>query len=102
MKKISISNLFMSVRNKKILNGINLVINEGEQVSIIGPNGAGKTTLVNTILGLQRYKVGKVENDFLQLPPYKIGVHMQDSKLNGLMTVRKFWIYFYLRVHIKS
>jgi len=89
LKKISISNLFMSVRNKKILNGINLVINEGEQVSIIGPNGAGKTTLVNTILGLQRYKVGKVENDFLQLPPYKIGVHMQDSKLNGLMTVKE-------------
>lgn len=89
MKKISISNLFMSVRNKKILNGINLVINEGEQVSIIGPNGAGKTTLVNTILGLQRYKVGKVENDFLQLPPYKIGVHMQDSKLNELMTVKE-------------
>lgn len=89
MKKIIISNLFMSVRNKKILNGINLVINEGEQVSIIGPNGAGKTTLVNTILGLQRYKVGKVENDFLQLPPYKIGVHMQDSKLNELMTVKE-------------
>lgn len=89
MKKISISNLFMLVRNKKILNGINLVINEGEQVSIIGPNGAGKTTLVNTILGLQRYKVGKVENDFLQLPPYKIGVHMQDSKLNELMTVKE-------------
>lgn len=89
MKKISISNLFMSVRNKKILNGINLVINEGEQVSIIGPNGAGKTTLVNTILGLQRYRVGKVENDFLQLPPYKIGVHMQDSKLNELMTVKE-------------
>lgn len=89
LKKISISNLFMSVRNKKILNGINLVINEGEQVSIIGPNGAGKTTLVNTILGLQRYKVGKVENDFLQLPPYKIGVHMQDSKLNELMTVKE-------------
>jgi branched-chain amino acid transport system ATP-binding protein len=34
------------------LDGVSLVIGEGEHVSIIGPNGAGKTTLVNVLTGL--------------------------------------------------
>lgn len=34
-----------------ILNGCNLVANEGELIGVIGPNGAGKSTLLKAIFG---------------------------------------------------
>ena len=42
------------------LDGVSLVLGEGEFVSIIGPNGAGKTTLVNVLTGLLRPSSGSV------------------------------------------
>ena len=36
----------------KALDGINLVVDEGEFLSIVGPSGCGKTTLVRIIAGL--------------------------------------------------
>lgn len=89
MKQIEIKNLSMRIKRKSILDDINLNIKESECVAILGQNGAGKTTLVNTILGLCHTKKGVVKNDFSELPSYKIGVHMQESSLNGLMTVKE-------------
>jgi ABC-2 type transport system ATP-binding protein len=34
--------------------GIDLVVVEGEVVSILGPNGASKTTTIEMVLGLRR------------------------------------------------
>jgi branched-chain amino acid transport system ATP-binding protein len=33
------------------LDGIDLIVAEGERVGLIGPNGSGKSTLVNCICG---------------------------------------------------
>lgn len=51
---IEISDLsFAYKRNsKKILQHINLSVQEGSWLSIIGCNGSGKTTLIKLILGL--------------------------------------------------
>ena len=43
-----------------ILHDVNLLLKEGEIVSIIGPNGAGKSTLLKTIFGLLRPRKGSV------------------------------------------
>jgi branched-chain amino acid transport system ATP-binding protein len=43
-----------------ILNGCNLVVNQGEFVGIIGPNGAGKSTLLKAVLGLCPVRSGTV------------------------------------------
>ncbi len=43
-----------------ILNGVNLVLNEGELVGIIGPNGAGKSTMLKALFGLITIRSGKV------------------------------------------
>ena len=43
-----------------ILNGCNVVVNEGEFVGIIGPNGAGKSTLLKAVLGLCPVRSGTV------------------------------------------
>lgn len=43
------------------LKGIDLVVNEGEIVTIIGANGAGKSTTLNTISGIVRSIAGSIE-----------------------------------------
>ena len=88
-RKIQIENLTLKVKNKTILNNINMSINGRDSIAILGPNGAGKTTLMNVLLNLQKYKSGSVKNDFLNLPSHKIGVHIQESSLNGLMKVKE-------------
>ncbi len=45
---------------RKILENINLTINEGQIVTLIGPNGAGKTTLVRIALGLLQPDSGSI------------------------------------------
>lgn len=56
---LKITDLYVSVDNKEILKGINLVINSNEIHAIMGPNGNGKSTLLNTIMGHPNYKVTK-------------------------------------------
>lgn len=50
MKRIELNNLSIEINNKKILNSINIKINEGETILIVGPNGHGKSTLFKSIL----------------------------------------------------
>jgi neutral amino acid transport system ATP-binding protein len=44
-----------------ILNGVSIVVREGEIVTIVGPNGAGKSTLMKTIFGLLHPREGRIE-----------------------------------------
>ncbi len=59
MKKLEIIDLHVSVGKRKILNGLNLTVNEGEIHAIMGPNGNGKSTLLQTIMGNPNYTVTK-------------------------------------------
>lgn len=43
-----------------ILDGCDLVVEEGELVGIIGPNGAGKSTLLKAVFGLVPIRSGRV------------------------------------------
>ncbi len=43
-----------------ILNGCNLLANQGELIGIIGPNGAGKSTLLKAIFGQVNIRGGKI------------------------------------------
>jgi len=47
------------VKGLNILQGIDLVVTEGEIVSIIGPNGAGKSTLLKAVMGLIQTSAGR-------------------------------------------
>ena len=50
---IEIKNLSKSfIKGKKVLDGINLEIKDGEIFGFLGPNGAGKTTTIKMITGI--------------------------------------------------
>ena len=57
-----IRDLHVSIEEKPILKGVNLVVRKGEVHALMGPNGSGKSTLANAILGHPKYTVtsGKI------------------------------------------
>jgi Fe-S cluster assembly ATP-binding protein len=54
---LEIRNLHVSIEDKKILNGLNLTVHDGEVAAIMGPNGSGKSTLSYVIAGKEDYEV---------------------------------------------
>lgn len=63
-----------TINEKKALNGVDLVLNEGDFVTVIGGNGAGKSTLLNMIAGVYPVDCGSIiidGNDVTKLPEYK-------------------------------
>ena len=65
MEIVHIENLVKVYEDKKrvpvqALNGVSLVIEQGEFTAIAGPSGSGKTTLLNLIGGLDKPTSGKI------------------------------------------
>lgn len=59
MEAISLKNLAIGYKNKRLLSDISLSIPEGVLVCLIGANGVGKSTLLRTIAGFQEPLSGK-------------------------------------------
>lgn len=49
---IHIENLYKNFGNVKVLQGLDLYIENGSIFAILGPNGSGKTTLIKCLLGM--------------------------------------------------
>jgi phospholipid/cholesterol/gamma-HCH transport system ATP-binding protein len=58
--KIVIKNLYKAFGRKKVLQGVDLEIAEGESVVVIGGSGSGKSVLLKCILGLLHPDSGEI------------------------------------------
>ena len=73
MLKFQAADLRKSYRGRKVVDNINLEIQQGEVVGLLGPNGAGKTTTFYILVGLARPDYGRVlldGEDITDLPMY--------------------------------
>jgi branched-chain amino acid transport system ATP-binding protein len=57
---LSVEELHTHYGEAHILQGVSLVLDEGEIVTLIGRNGAGKTTTLKSIMGIVRPRPGRV------------------------------------------
>jgi Fe-S cluster assembly ATP-binding protein len=57
MPLLEVKNLHVEIDGKKILNGLDLVIEKGKVHAIMGPNGSGKSTLAYVLAGKADYQV---------------------------------------------
>ena len=84
MPVLEIKNLHKTFDQNEILKGIDLIVEQGEVVSIIGPSGSGKSTLLRcaTLLetmtkGSMKYSDTQVvsegpDGDSIYLPPKEL------------------------------
>ncbi len=54
---LEIRNLHVSIQDKPILKGVNLLVKQGEIHALMGPNGTGKSTLAYALMGHPSYIV---------------------------------------------
>ncbi|HLQ95119.1 MAG TPA: metal ABC transporter ATP-binding protein [Pseudogracilibacillus sp.] len=57
---IRLENVDFSYGNKKVLENVNLNIEQGMFMGLVGPNGGGKSTLIQLVLGLLTPDKGKI------------------------------------------
>ncbi len=70
---LTVNDVKLTIDERPILRGVNLVVNEGEIHAILGPNGAGKSTLASLIMGINELK-----------SPDEGEIIFKDKLLNGL------------------
>ena len=75
MAKLSISNISIKVKAKKIIDDLSLEIKSGEIHALMGPNGAGKSSLAQILAGNDHYQItGEIildQQNILDLKPEK-------------------------------
>src|SRR3989442_3949159 len=97
MSLLELRKVSMSFGGLKVISDLDLVVNEGEIVSVIGPNGAGKTTIFNLITGVYDPGDGQIlleGRDLCGMPPHKrtklgISATFQTLRLFLNMTVKE-------------
>jgi thiamine transport system ATP-binding protein len=83
---LRVEQLAMRYGDTVALDGVDLVVGDGEIVSVLGPSGSGKSTLLRVVAGLEPMAAGRVSwdgNDLAGVPPHRrqMGLMFQDHTL---------------------
>ena len=97
MAIISVRDLVVEYDGRRVLDGLNLDIEQGETMVLLGGSGSGKSTLLRHIIGLERPKSGSVTvkgTDITRCSPaemkkvrHSIGVAFQSAALFNSLTI---------------
>ncbi|AJQ25974.1 MULTISPECIES: LPS export ABC transporter ATP-binding protein [Pelosinus] len=88
-------NLVKTYKDRNVVDGVSLRVNQGEVVGLLGPNGAGKTTTFYMIVGLERPNDGMIvinDQDVTDMPMYRrsnfgVGYLPQEASVFRKLTV---------------
>ena len=86
--KLRAEKIIKTYKERTVVKGVSLEVNQGEIVGLLGPNGAGKTTSFYMIVGLVKPSEGSVfldDEDITKQPMYVrakkgIGYLAQEAK----------------------
>ena len=98
MSILEVQGLVKSYGRRRVVNGVDLHVDEGEIVGLLGPNGAGKTTTFRMTCGMVEPDAGKVHLNGLDVtnwPMYRrardggMGYLAQESSVFRKLTVEQ-------------
>jgi len=78
---VKLENISFSFGERKILENINISINQGEIAGLLGPNGVGKSTIFNLITGLIKPDYGSIKIDSKIVNEYPIYLRSKKFKI---------------------
>jgi multiple sugar transport system ATP-binding protein len=79
MPAVALSNVTHQYGNNRVLQDLNLRVDDGEFLVLLGPSGCGKTTLLHLLAGLQELTAGSIHiggRDVTSLEPRDRGLAM--------------------------
>src|SRR6478735_2618272 len=77
---ISVRDLVVSYGGRRVLDGVNLDIQQGEVLALLGGSGSGKSTMLRHIIGLERPDSGRI---------YVQGVDINNCSARELKALRR-------------
>ncbi|PIX23567.1 MAG: nitrate ABC transporter ATP-binding protein, partial [Deltaproteobacteria bacterium CG_4_8_14_3_um_filter_43_13] len=86
LKLINLSKTFVNTTdqvNVEALKNVNLLVNNGEFVSVVGPSGCGKTTMLRIIAGFEKASCGNalLAGEEIETPGPEVGIVFQEYAL---------------------
>ena len=76
-----------SYGSRKVVNGVDLELKQGEIVGLLGPNGAGKTTCFYTIVGLIKPDNGKILINNIDISKEAIFLAKKNAKKHNIRNI---------------
>lgn len=94
---IETKNLIKTYKERNVVDGVSLRVEQGEVVGLLGPNGAGKTTTFYMIVGLERPNQGAIiinDADVTPMPMFRratlgVGYLPQEASVFRKLTVEE-------------
>ena len=108
---IIINDLHKTFGTNTVLNGFNMILNEGENMVVMGKSGSGKSVMIKCVIGLEtpdsgsifvmNKEINRLEREVIDELRTEIGFLFQGSALYDSMSVREN-LEFPLRRHTKK
>ena len=78
---VKLENISFSFGERKVLENIDISVNQGEIAGLLGPNGVGKSTIFNLITGLIKPSYGSIKIDSKIVNEYPIYLRSKKFKI---------------------